>query len=153
MSYDIRLQTQRGKRFSRHEAKAILDTLDDETNLNGPCEVIDLWEEPDAFDVETLEGCFLEGEFSRSEYEAFCSDRGLTPEGNEVVAYEAARLFLDFQQGQALVLLCLPREKEEVREAYRLIVEFARRHNLVLLDPQVGEDIDLENPGEFPPMW
>ena len=42
---------------------------------------------------------------------------------------------------------------EDVRAAYRLIVEFALRHDLVVYDPQIGTEIDLHNPGDFPPMW
>ena len=27
------------------------------------------------------------------------------------------------------------------------------RHDLVVYDPQIGTEIDLHNPGDFPPMW
>jgi hypothetical protein len=153
MSYDILLKTPRGSLVSPIERKQLRDDFDRETNLNGPCEITDLDSDPDAFDLTTLDDCINEGEFTRREYESFCEAHGLVPGTNAENSYRAARTFLDVQWGQSLLTLKLPRPDGEVREAYRLIVEFARRHKLVVNDPQKGQDIDLEKPGEIPPMW
>jgi hypothetical protein len=150
MSYDILLKTPRGTLLSRVERKQLRDDFDRETNLNGPCEITSLDTDPDAIDLMTLEDCISEGEFTRREFESFRETHELA---SNLTAEELARLFLDTLWGQSLLTLKLPRADDEVRKAYRLIVEFARRHNLVVNDPQLGRDINLEKPGEFPPMW
>ena len=155
MSYDLFLQSPRGTFLPFGEAKRLLEDFRNETNLDGPCEITDFVTEQVAFpsDVETLEECFRDGEFSRSEYEAFCTAHQLAQEADSQAACRAARLYLDYKWGQKLFSPSLPCEDGEVRKAYRLIINYARRHNLVVHDPQLGQDIDLDNPGEFPPRW
>jgi hypothetical protein len=42
---------------------------------------------------------------------------------------------------------------DEARAIYRQAIEFARRHDLELHDPQLGDEIDLDNPGDLPPVY
>ncbi len=154
MSYDLFLQAPLGTLLPLKDGKQLLEDFRNETNLDGPCEITDTTEaDVCPFDIETLEECFGDGRLAREEYAVFCSARDLAPSAGERAASTAARLFLDFKWGQTLFSSALPHEDEEVDEAYRLIVEFARRHDLVVHDPQVGVNIDLDNPGKFPPMW
>ena len=154
MSYDLFLQPPLGTLLPLAEGKQLLEDFRNETNLDGPCEMTDMTE-PDACpsDIEMMEECFRDGKLAREEYATFCSANNLVPTAGEQTASTAARLFLDFKLGQTLFSLTLPREDEEVYEAYRLIVEFARRHKIVIHDPQVGANIDLDNLSKFPPMW
>jgi hypothetical protein len=55
--------------------------------------------------------------------------------------------------GQRLFLLKLLGDESEVCEAYRLIICFAKQHRLRVDNPQSGEEINLECPGEYPPLW
>jgi hypothetical protein len=157
MSYDLFLRPRLGTLLGPDEKQQALDAFVAETHLDGPCEITTFRDGPhlDLGDSLTLEECFQEGEFSRSDYEAFCSARGLAPESGQDQADRAARLFLDVKWGQDVMSVKLPPAimADAAHEAYRLIVDFARRHNLVVHDPQVGQNIDLESPGEFPPMW
>ncbi len=157
MSYDLIVMPPRGALLPLNEGRQLVDDFRKETHLDGRCEITDFMREPIGLpsDPKALEESFRKGEFSRGEYETFCSAHQLTPEGGERHSRKAARLFLDKKWGQHLMSLKLPPAKmvDDVREAYRLIVEFARRHKLVVKDPQLGAEIDLGNPGEFPPMW
>jgi hypothetical protein len=153
MSYDLILKTPQGTLLPLSRRKQLLEDFRNETNLDGPCEITDLEMDPDKYDAETLERCLESGEVSRSEFEAFCEARNLSPRSDEYESHNAARLFLDASWGQRLFSPNMPCTDDETREAYCLIVEFARRHNIVVRDPQEGKDIDLDNPGEFPPRW
>ena len=153
MSYDLIIKTTPGSLLSSAEKGHILAAFRSETNLDGPCEVTDLGMPPDDLDLDTLEEGIENGEFIRHEFEKFCSNNNIDTNSDQQKMYEAARLFLDTKQGQDIFVLNLPIHKKEVRKAYQLIVEFAKKYNLVLDDPQVGESIDLSNPGNVPPMW
>jgi hypothetical protein len=153
MSYDLTIMSAPGTVLSSTERQRVLNEFVAETALNGPCELTVLDLEADALDYTTLQQCFEQGELSREEFKAFCSVRHIPLRAGDQGAYEAARLFLDEKTGQGLFSLGLPRDDDEVREAYRLIVRFARARGLVVDDPQVGEHVDLDNPGEFPAMW
>ncbi len=155
MGYDLFIQAPRGTLLPPSEGIKLLEAFREETDLDGPCEITEHATPlpAHASDVRTVNECIREGECSLEEYQRFCSALGVRPGAGNEAEYEAARSFLDYNWGQTQFSLELPREEDEGREAYRLIIEFARRHKLVVHDPQIGEAIDLDKPGEFPPMW
>ena len=153
MSYDLTVKTAPARVLSPDEIDRVLHEFRDETNLDGPCEVIRHKASADDLDVYTLKQCFSAGEFSRAEFTAFCSAHNIADVENSETLPEAAFFFLVAKWGQDLFTLELPRHENEVREAYRLIVDFAKARNLVLHDPQVGRDIELHDPADLPPMW
>src|SRR5690349_8486866 len=142
MGYNLSLLPPRGVLLPLGERQKLMDDFRKETNLDGPCEVTNCTGErvASAFDTQTVEDCFRDGEFDRGEYENFCTAHHLTPVANSESSYRAARLFLDYKWGQDVCLLKLPPTsmQDEVCEAYRLIVDFARRHELLVHDPQLG---------------
>jgi hypothetical protein len=99
-----------------------------------------------------LEGCFDDGELMRDEYAQFCKSGNRQPELGEDEADEIAGEFFEFKWGQDFCVIKMPPDRRDTRAAYQRIVEFARRHGLAVCDPQVGNYIALDNPGEFPPM-
>ena len=135
--------------------RELLEAFRVETALDGPCEVTAFELEPSALDATCLEASFDSGEFSRDEFASFCDERHLRPDLEKQQLYVAAQRFFAAKDGQELISLTLPPATlvQAVRDAYRLVVDFARRHDLVLHDPQIGQNIDTQNPGEFPPMW
>jgi hypothetical protein len=157
MSYALCLRSAPGHLFSTSEIDKLLQEFQNETNLDGPCEVTELYPQPEDFDLEMedLSRCFDRGEFTRSEFDAFCVARGVDSQAGEQDLYEAAFLFLVTKRGQDLIVLKLPpcEYEDNVRDAYCKIVDFARRHNLIISDRQAGCDVTLDTPGEFPPFW
>ena len=155
MSYDLTLRTARGTILSPIAGRELLDAFRRETGLDGPCEITAFELEPSALDANCVEAGFESGEFSRGEFTSFCNERDLRPDLDKEHFSVAAQQFLAARDGQELMSIALPPAKlvQAVRDAYRLVVDFARRHDLVLDDPQIGQNIDTQNPGEFPPMW
>jgi hypothetical protein len=156
MGYDLDIMPQRGELLSADEANRLLEQFCAETDLDGPCEITTCDIErtdSDAFDLKRLEECFEDGEFSRSEFKAFGESHQIELVAGEQCLYRAASLFQDYKWGQSLFVLKLPHHEDEVLDAYRKIVDFARRHNLIVHDPQSGCDIDLDSPSDLPSMW
>jgi len=153
VSYDLIIKTPQGILLSSEQSGELFDDFCKETNLHRLCEITYLADDPDSYDASLLEECFDSGEFERSEYVEFCRQSKLSLRMGGQQEHKAARMFLDSKWGQKLFSPGMPRTDNETRKAYHLIVEFARRHNLVVYDPQAGRNIDLANPGEFPPWW
>jgi hypothetical protein len=158
MSYDLCLQAPRGTFLSRKEKDELVEKLRQETKLDEICEIIVSTPLSDSMICRgasrRLSKHIESGEFRRDEYEAFCASHGFHPNEGEQQADAAAYMFIRFKWGQTICAPCMPKRSDRDTDlfAYRLIVEFARRHGLVLHDPQVGEDINLDDPGELPPM-
>ena len=111
--------------------------------------------EPSDWEASDLAEAFKKGELSRDDFAAFCAANNLRLDGDKQELYSAAWRFLCARLGRDIVLLKMPPwdMTDEVRVAYRSIIEFARRHKLAVNCRYDGRDIDLENPGEFPPYW
>lgn len=157
MSFDLFINTSPGQLLPTHERKALFSRFLPETELDGVCDVNDLADDdvPDAFTLGCLERCFKNGVYDRGEFEAFCREKHLTPFLDAQESWKAACLFFHAKQGQNILAVKMPpwEERDDAREAYRKIVDFARRYGLSVIDPQEGCEIDLNNPGEFPPAW
>ena len=152
MSYDLIVRPPQGLVISSDAKRQIVEAFRNETNLDGVCEVTIYRDCPYPTDEVALNECFLDGDFSREEFEEFCISRGFLLTTQEERAM-ASKFFLDFQWGQDLFSPTLPENPNEAKIAYLLVVDFATRHNLVIHDPQAGRNIDLRNSGDFPPMW
>lgn len=158
MSYDLDIRSHCGQLFSVGEGERLLGLFQDETNLDGVCEITECVSDldgstADAGDLELLEEGFADNTFSRDEFEMFCRSRALLTELGGTGLHRAARLFKDYKWGQSVFSLTLPPDENEVHDAYVKTVEFARHHGLDIYDPQVGSSIDLLAPGDLPPMW
>ena len=156
MGYDLEFRTMPGRLLSPSEFDQLIEAFRNETDLDGPCEITEHSSEPDNLDLTfALELCHDEDKSVCTEFEAYCAAHHVDAqvEGPKLLA--TAYSFQVAKRGQEVFFLKLPPSKyeDEVRDAYRKIVDFARRHHLIVDDPQVGHDIDLEAPGEFPPMW
>lgn len=66
---------------------------------------------------------------------------------------DSAAAFLAVKYGIDLVSLKLPDGRDEVKKIYAALVSFAKSKGYRLHDPQTGQDINLQKPGEVPPMW
>lgn len=153
MAYDLGVRTQIGVLLSSSQHEELREQLSEETTLDCLCEIVEMGGGPYISELKELEEYFASGEFERSEYQEFCASHSLPYATGGQQEDKSARMFIDSKWGQHIFLLTMPRSDEETREAYRMIVEFSRRHSLVVDDPQAGRDIDLENPGEFPPNY
>ena len=120
MSYDLILKTPQGTLLPLCERKQLFADFCNETNLDGPCEINDFEMEPSSYEAETLERCLDKGEFTRSDFEAFCYSHGLKPEHEEHLSYEAAVLFLDFRWGQSLFSPSMPCTDDETARSLPL---------------------------------
>lgn len=153
MGYELGARTQIGVLLSSSQREELREQLSEETTLDCLCEIVEMGGGPYISELKDLEEYFDSGEFDRQEYQEFCTTNNLPYATGGHKENKSARMFIDSKWGQHVFFLKMPRSDEETREAYRMIVEFSRRHSLVVDDPQAGRDIDLENPGEFPPWW
>jgi hypothetical protein len=153
MGYGLIILSPHGGNFSEDDRRFLLDVLWRDTILDGLCELTVLNLQPQDLDCRTLQQSIECGEISPEEFAAFCLEEGFSRQTDTQKDQSIARQFLDRKYGQRLFALQLPHDECEVREAYNLIVAFAKQHRLRVDDPQAGYEIDLERPGEFPPCW
>jgi len=154
MAYNLTLEAPRGILLPLDELQRIEEALREETKLDYLCELIMHFggRQPRGHSL-ALSKYFENGVLSADEYEKFCTLHNLTPDRGETEADAAARLFLSYKWGQGIITASMPRDRDGILKAYRFMIDVARRHNLVIHDPQIGKDIDLDNPGELPPMY
>jgi hypothetical protein len=152
MGYDLILQAPRETLIPPEEKHKLIDALRLETKLDFLCELTVRRDGAYPGDSQALSKYFEKGSLSADEYQKFCTVQNLSGHGQAEADF-AARMFINYKWGQGLIVTKMPPEREDVRKAYHLIVDFARRYKLVVHDPQIGKDIDLDNPGELPPMY
>ena len=85
-------------------------------------------------------------------FRSFCAAQGLDERSARSDPYSAAR-FLDLEWGVVLATAKMPSDEPDVAAAYAELLDFARKHQLRLWDPQSGTAIDLAKAGRLPPMW
>jgi hypothetical protein len=116
------------------------------------CEVYDGFHEPDDLDCDGLAELLEEERAAAERFTSFCAAQGLEAQSARSDPHSAAR-FLDLEWGVILATAKMPRDEPDVVAAYAELLDFARKHQLRLWDPQSGRAIDLANPGRLPPMW
>jgi hypothetical protein len=149
MSYDLLLQG-RGP-MAREAATALIEAA---SALGGS--PLPIWDPPLGLDpeesCESLREMIAEGELSAEDFRHFCRTHALVDSIAPPDPQAAARFLLHFW-GCPLVSLQMGADVDEARAIYRQAVEFARRHDLELHDPQLGDEIDLDDPGDLPPAY
>lgn len=83
-------------------------------------------------------------------FEAFCRQHQLV---SAPLSEEAALRFMLHEDGAHLASITLPSDEASCAAVFRVLVEFARRSGLRIRDPQASRDVDLESPGNYPPLW
>jgi hypothetical protein len=63
------------------------------------------------------------------------------------------RVDADVYPGWFLIADVCLRASDEVRAIYKELLEIAKSTGASIHDPQLGEEIDLDNPGEVPPLF
>lgn len=151
MAYDLILRTRPavGRLQTRTAAAFFAREVAAEAAIASRCEVTEGPAAASEIDTVTLQDA-LEEEFSEAEFHKFCAATGA---GGDVNNPESAAAFLDSKWGVLLTCVKLPSAETEARAAYAGLVAFAKEHGIRLVDPQAGVDMDLDAPGELPPMW
>lgn len=151
MSYDLIIHTQKSSAIPALEyVTAVHDELRRSLNASGAWFELRL-HEPRAADAKW----FLEndGFFDpqwKIAFDAFCQQRQIK---SDPLTEETALEFMIHQDGAHLASVTLPSDDKSCIAVFRAVVEFARRSSLRVCDPQAGGDVDLERPGDFPPVW
>lgn len=151
MSYDLIIRPPLAAILSSNEKRLLVEDFRKETAIDAICELTIYCDSASPADAKILEDSISDGEFNRQVFDEFCAVRGLARTTEEERGL-AAKLFLDVMWGQDLFSISLPACKNDARHSYHKIVDFVRRHALILHDPQSGQDIVLADPGEFPPL-
>ena len=86
----------------------------------------------------------------RKKFVAFCHRERLS---TDPLSEEVALRFMSHDDGLHLATVSMPSDEKSCASVFRALVEFARSENMRLTDPQVGADIDLRQPGIYPPGW
>ncbi len=92
---------------------------------------------------------FFDPEYKRA-FEVFCQQRQIA---SEPLTEETALRFIVHKDGAHLATVALPRDDRSCATVFRVMVEFAKNRELRIIDPQAGRDVDLVNPGVYPPFW
>jgi hypothetical protein len=149
VSYDLHLQG--SGPITREKATPLLKAA---SSLPG--EPLPMWEPPLGLDLEeaceSLQEMIDEGEIRADDFRHFCRTHSLVDHIDPPEPNAAATFLLHFW-GCPLVSLHLGADANDARATYRQAIEFARRHDLELHDPQLGDEIDLDNPGDLPPGY
>ena len=93
-----------------------------------------------------------DGEIRADDFRHFCRTHSLV-DRIDPADPQAAAIFLLHFWGCPLVTLHIGVDRDEARGIYRQAIEFARRHDLELHDPQLGDEVDLDDPGDLPPSY
>lgn len=149
MSYDLFLQSHPGPQPPA-PAGSWSQAVADHHPAIAACEITPLGGEPEDLHVDYLEGLLESGEASVGDFLGFCSTTGLEPDLRDP---SSAAAFLASRDGSPLAIVHLPREETNVKMVYSALVLFALEHGIRLVDPQLGADVDLTNPGDVPPFW
>jgi hypothetical protein len=154
MGYDLTLEAPQGILLSQEELQKVEQALRQETKLDYLCELtLHFGGRRPRGRSQALSEYINDGVFKREEYVEFCTQQNLAPDQSEAEADAVAHLFVSYKWSQDIITARMPRDREGIVKAYRLMVDFAQRHNLVIKDPQIGKYIDLDNPGDLPPMY
>jgi hypothetical protein len=149
MSYDLHLQG--SGPISRETATTLIEAA---SSLGG--EPLPMWEPPLGLDPEesreSLQEMIDEGEIRADDFRHFCRTHSLVDRIDPPEPHAAATFLLHFW-GCPLVSLHMGADADEARAIYRRAIEFARRYDLELHDPQLGDEIDLDHPGDLPPAY
>ena len=151
MAYDLMLMDAIGSGRAKERAEAIVRSLGATPGLRS-CEVYSGFHEPDDLDCEGLADLLEDEHAAVERFRSFCAAQGLDAMLASTNPQAAAR-FLDLEWGVTLATAKMPRGEPEVAKAYAELVDFARKHQLRLWDPQSGAEVDLASPGPLPPMW
>jgi hypothetical protein len=151
VAYDLMLMDPAGSGRARERAESIARLVHALPALRS-CEVHDGFHEPDDLDCDGLAELLEEERAAVERFRSFCAAQGLDEQSARSDPQSAAR-FLDLEWGVILVTAKMPRDESDVATAYTELLDFARKQQLRLWDPQSGTAIDLANPGRLPPMW
>jgi hypothetical protein len=144
MSYDYILQQRSGS--ATHDPDAIRDALSTIPELAiGEITSLAPLDVDDAIDF-LLDG-FEDEENAKQEYASFCARHGFPascdePDGAAALAYATRLLGVD------LVVFAIPAgtASDGAQRALLALARFACAHQLALHDPQLGAEIDLDDP-------
>jgi hypothetical protein len=151
VAYDLMLMDAIGSGRAKERAEAVVRSLDAAPALRS-CEVYSGFHEPDDLDCEGLAELLEDEHAAIERFRSFCAAQGLDAKSARTDPHTAAR-FLDLEWGVTLATAKMPGGEHEVANAYAELVDFARKHQLRLWDPQSGVEVDLASPGPLPPMW
>jgi len=152
VAYDLMLMDAAGSVRVRERADSILRTLRAVPALDGMCELHSGFRDPDELDCESLSEFMEEDAHATERFRSFCATRGLD-EAWALDDPKSAATFLDLEWGVTLATAKMPNAASEVADAYGKLVAFARHYQLRIWDPQLGGEVDLNNPGTVPPVW
>ena len=88
-----------------------------------------------------MELAIEEGLIRDPDFSQFCNERGLEPMSRRELNLDSVRVYAAATLGQTIVMLKLPVDPVDADEALQLCVDFAKEHQLKVLDPQSGEII------------
>jgi hypothetical protein len=94
---------------------------------------------------------FEESSDGKQEYRAFCDRRGFPadlddPDEAAVLAFATQALGIDL----ATVSIQAGTTKEDAQKVLHALARFARANDLIIDDPQLGAEVDLDDPGKRP---
>ncbi len=150
MAYDLILLSQQNSSLSRSQIGGVVQEIKEIPAIASFSEISSGSTHPNPIDLISLSEHLEEDEAASQSFSEFCGSNGL--EENENSEASAAQ-YLDSIWGVNLVSIKLPVNEAHARQVYAALLQFATRRNLRIFDPQMGNDIDLLNPGELPPLW
>jgi hypothetical protein len=150
MAYDLILRTPPTQYTKRSRARTVTRDLSDHPLIGCYCEITEGATEASAVDVIGLDEFICDGSSSEVEFTAFCVQRGVIPNRqNKAIA----AVFLDSKWGVILAFVKLPPVEADVVAVYAELIKFARDRGIRIVDPQIGRDVDLNDPGKLPAIW
>lgn len=125
------------------------------SDISEHCHIVCIPYEADLPDEEYehwLDNRIKEKETSEEEYVKFCRSHGLSEEIYPP-DLKAAKLLYYTMEPRIMADLVLTDDEQIARTFFPKIVEFASKNGLAIYDWQSKEDVDLDDPGQFPPGW
>jgi hypothetical protein len=151
MSYDLTIHTQKSSTIPALEhVRSVHDDLRRSLNASGAWFELGLHQLRAADAKWFMENDGLFDPQCKRAFEAFCREQQIV---SDPLSEETALRFMLHQDGAHLASVILPSDDASCAAVFRALVDFARRSGLRIGDPQAGRDVDLERPGDYPPLW